>query len=77
MRRNELDYLLSTMLDCHKDVSDLIFTVNLSTSRGASEVVRVRTLREGVAQVKQALEIAVTQTKDRHTVKDGATSDKG
>ena len=28
MRRNELDYLLSTMLDFHKDVSDLIFTVD-------------------------------------------------
>src|SRR3989440_2965234 len=28
MRRNELDYLLSTMLDSHKDVSDLIFTVD-------------------------------------------------
>jgi len=28
MRRNELDYLLSTMLDSHEDVSDLIFTVD-------------------------------------------------
>lgn len=28
MRRNELDYILSTMLDFHKDVSDLIFTVD-------------------------------------------------
>ncbi len=28
MRRNELDYLLSTMLDFSKDVSDLIFTVD-------------------------------------------------
>ena len=28
MRRNELDYLLSTMLDFHKDVSDLVFTVD-------------------------------------------------
>jgi twitching motility protein PilT len=28
MRRNELDYVLSTMLDFHKDVSDLIFTVD-------------------------------------------------
>jgi len=44
--------------------------VNLSTSRGASESVRVRTLREGVAQIKQALEIAVTQVKDRHAVKE-------
>ncbi len=28
MRRNELDYILSTMLDFHKDVSDLVFTVD-------------------------------------------------
>jgi hypothetical protein len=30
----------------------------------------VRNLREGVAQIKQALEIAITQTKDKHAVKD-------
>jgi len=28
MRRNELDYLLSTLLDFHKDVSDIVFTVD-------------------------------------------------
>jgi len=28
MRRNELDYILNTMLDLHKDVSDLIFTAD-------------------------------------------------
>jgi len=56
-------------------ISDQIFAVNLAASRGASEQVRVRVLREGVAQVKQALEIAVTQTKDKHAVdeeKEGA-----
>jgi hypothetical protein len=49
-------------------ISDQITTLNLSTSRGASEAVRVRTLREGVAQIKQAIEIAITQTKDKHAV---------
>ena len=49
-------------------ISDQVMAVNLATSRGASETVRVRTLREGVAQIKQALEIAVTQVKDRHAV---------
>ena len=33
-----------------------------------SEVVRLRQLREGVAQIKQAIEIAMTQTKDKHKV---------
>lgn len=28
MRRNELDYFLNTLLDYHKDVSDIIFTVD-------------------------------------------------
>ncbi|MFM1767792.1 MAG: hypothetical protein RJA22_321 [Verrucomicrobiota bacterium] len=28
MRRNEIDYILNTMLDAHKDVSDLILTVD-------------------------------------------------
>jgi twitching motility protein PilT len=28
MRRNELDYLLSTLLDFHKDVSDIVLTVD-------------------------------------------------
>ena len=36
--------------------------MNLATSRGASETVQVRMLREGVAQIKQALEIAIVQT---------------
>jgi hypothetical protein len=32
-------------------------------------------LREGVAQIKQALEIALVQTKDRHAIAD--EKDKG
>jgi hypothetical protein len=51
-------------------ISEMITSVNLSASRGASEGVRVRTLREGVAQVKQAIEIAITQTKEKHAIAD-------
>src|SRR3954469_23075429 len=39
-------------------IADQVLTVNLTSSRGASETMRVRALREGVAQIKQALEIA-------------------
>jgi hypothetical protein len=53
-------------------ISDQITAVNLSTSRGASEAMRVRNLREGVAQIKQAIEIAITQTKDKHSAEDEA-----
>lgn len=55
-------------------VSDQILAVNLASSRGASEAVRVRTLREGVAQIKQALEIAITQTKAKHAIVDESTN---
>ena len=51
-------------------IAEQIVAVNLSVSRGASDAVRVRQLREGVAQIKQALEIAFTQTKDKHAVDD-------
>ena len=54
-------------------IADQVTTVNLASSRGASEVVRIRTLREGVAQIKQALEIAAAQTKDRHGMKEEST----
>jgi hypothetical protein len=58
-------------------ISDQILAVNLASSRGASEAVRVRVLREGVAQVKQALEIAVAHTKDKHAIADDADQKGG
>ena len=57
-------------------ISDQITAVNLAVSRGASDVVRVRQLREGVAQIKQALEIAFTLTKAKHTVNEPAHDTK-
>jgi hypothetical protein len=57
-------------------IADQVMQVNVATTRGSSESVRIRTLREGVAQIKQALEIATAQTKDRHTVKDDASSNE-
>lgn len=56
-------------------VAEQVTSLNLAASRGSSENQRVRTLREGVAQVRQALEIAATQTKERHAVKDVKGSD--
>jgi hypothetical protein len=58
-------------------ISDQILAVNLASSRGASEAMRVRVLREGVAQVKQALEIAVAHTKDKHAVADDGVEKGG
>ena len=52
-------------------ISDQVTAMNLASSRGSSETMRLRAMREGVAQIKQALEIAVVQTKDKHTVTRG------
>jgi len=72
--RRQLPTLAANLKNQFGMISDQVTGMNLSASRGASEVVRLRQLREGVAQVRQALEIAVTQTKDKHRVKDtGAT----
>jgi hypothetical protein len=57
-------------------ISDQITAVNLAISRGASDVVRVRQLREGVAQIKQAMEIAFTTTKTKHTVQEAKDDTK-
>jgi hypothetical protein len=47
-------------------IADQVMQTNLVSSRGASEQMRVRALREGVAQVRTALEIAIVHTKEKH-----------
>ena len=51
-------------------ISDLVTSVNMQSSRGSAEPIRVRTMREGVAAIKVQLDIAVTQTIAKHEVKD-------
>jgi len=51
-------------------ISDLVTAVYMGSSRGASEQMRVRGLREGMAAIKVQLEIAVTQTIAKHEKKD-------
>ena len=47
-------------------ISDLVTATYMSTSRGASEPMRVRAMREGMASIKVQLEIAITQTIAKH-----------
>jgi hypothetical protein len=68
--RRQLPSLAANLKNQFGMISDLVTAVVLASSRGASEQVRLRGLREGVAQIKQALEIALTQTKDKHKVVD-------
>jgi hypothetical protein len=51
-------------------IADQVTTTILTSTRGASEAMRVRNLREGVAQIRQSIDVAVTQTRNRHTVED-------
>ena len=51
-------------------IADQVAALNLASSRGGSEVVRVRTLREGVASIRTALEIAIVRIKENHAVKE-------
>ena len=50
-------------------ISDLVTSVNMQMTRGASDQIRVRAMREGLASIRQQLEIAVTQTIARHEMK--------
>jgi lysophospholipid acyltransferase (LPLAT)-like uncharacterized protein len=49
-------------------ISDLVTNVYISSSRGSSDAARARVLREGLASIKQAIDIGITQTKDKHAV---------
>lgn len=61
--------MLSEMLKAQFGmIADQVMQANLASSRGASEQMRVRALREGVAQVKTALEIAVAHVKEKHNL---------
>jgi hypothetical protein len=73
--RRQLPTLAANLKNQFGMISDQVTAVNLAASRGASEQVRLRQLREGIAQVRQALEIGVTQTKDKHKVVEKSESD--
>ena len=53
-------------------ISDLVTATNMSMTRGSSEQMRVRAMREGVAAIKVQLEIALTQTIAKHELKEDA-----
>jgi hypothetical protein len=66
--RRQLPTLAENLRGHFGSISDIAISVNLAASRGASEVMRLRVLREGVAQIRQAMEIAIIQTKAKHAV---------
>jgi len=56
-------------------IADQFAAMVLASSRGGSETVRLRTLREHVAQIRTALEIAANKVKEQHSVEIQMTDD--
>lgn len=56
-------------------ISDQVFAISLSISRGSSEPTRIRQMREGVAQLTQSIEIATKQVIEKHTMHDDTPAD--
>lgn len=56
-------------------IADQFAAMVLASGRGGSETVRVRTLREHVAQIRTALEIAANKVKEQHSVEIEMTED--
>jgi hypothetical protein len=51
-------------------IADQVVAVNLAAGRGGAEQQRVRSLREGVANIRQALEIAQKRVEIQHAIED-------
>ena len=51
-------------------ISDLAAAFVLVASRSGGEQAKLRALREGVAQLRMQLEIAVTKVREKHTISD-------
>jgi hypothetical protein len=51
-------------------IADQAAAMNLVATRGGSETVKVRMLREGVGSLRQQLEIAIVKIKELHEVKE-------
>jgi hypothetical protein len=68
--RRTLPSLAANLTDQFGLIAEVVTSVNLAASRGASENVRLRQLREGVSQIRQSLEVAFSQVRARHVIKE-------
>ena len=51
-------------------IADQVTKLLLDASRGGNEQLKVRSLREGVAQIRTALDIAASKVKEKHMTED-------
>jgi hypothetical protein len=58
-------------------ISDLVTATMMAMTRGASDKMRVRAMREGVAAIRSQLEIAIAQTIARHKEKEESPRESG
>ena len=49
-------------------IADQVAGMILAVGRGGSDVVRLRTMRENIAQLRTAVELNVNKVKDQHSV---------
>lgn len=49
-------------------IADQVFAMTLAITRGSSEPNRIRQMREGAAQIAQAIELATKHVIEKHTV---------
>ena len=56
-------------------ISDQVTALMLVASRGGGEQVKLRSMRECVAQIRTQLEIAVTKTKEKHAIAEDEAPD--
>lgn len=67
--RRALEPLVGMLKPQFGMLSDQVAGVNLAATRGGSEQMRVRTLREGVATLRQGIEIAERKVREQHAIK--------
>jgi hypothetical protein len=58
-------------------ISDIVTSLNTQMTRGSSEQMRVRQMREGMAAIKAHLELAIAQTIAKHEVKNEKGAPRG
>src|SRR5919199_1140619 len=68
--RRALDPLVGLLKPQFGMLADQVATLNLAASRGGSEQMRVRALREGVGSLRQSFEIMERRVREQHTVED-------
>ncbi len=68
--RRALEPLVGLLKPQFGMLSDQVAMVNLAATRGGSEQMRVRALREGVGSLRQGLEIAERKVREQHGVQD-------